>query len=91
MYDGVPTIEPETDSEPLPSSFLASPKSVTWGWPSAIEQDVRGLQVAVQDAPLMGVVHRPRDLGHQPRRLARLGRVLVQDARPGSGPRPASC
>ena len=36
---------------------LARPKSVTCGLAAAIEQDVRWLQVAVEDATLVGVVH----------------------------------
>ena len=32
-----------------------------------VEQDVGRLEVAVQDAPLVGVVHRLGRLGHQPR------------------------
>ena len=43
-----------------PSSLLASPKSVTRGWPVGVEQDVGRLEVAVDDAVLVGVLRRPR-------------------------------
>ena len=41
------------------------------GPPVAVEQDVGGLQVAVDDAPPMGVVNRPGHLLDQPGSLAR--------------------
>ena len=91
MYCGVPTTAPESVSSPSPSIRLASPKSVTCGRPSRVEQDVRRLEVAVQDAPLVGVVDRPGDRRHQPGRGPRVGRVVGQPARPGCRPRPASC
>ena len=46
----------------------ARPKSVIWGWPSRSMQDVRGLQVAVEEALAVGVMDGRRQLGHEPRR-----------------------
>ena len=59
-----------------PRRCLARPKSVTWGWPCAIEQDVGRLEVAVEDAALVGVVRRP----------ARPRRTSAAASRAGSGP-----
>ena len=42
------------------------------------QQDVRRLQVAVQDALLVGVVDGPGDLGDEPGRLARRQRAVGQ-------------
>ena len=48
-------IWPEPVSPLSPCTFLASPKSVTRGLPLPVEQDVGGLQVAVNHAALVGV------------------------------------
>ena len=45
-----------------------------------VDQDVGRLEVAVQDAPLVGVVHRLGRLGHQPRRGPRVVAVAVEPA-----------
>ena len=71
-------IAPDWVSSMLSSSFLASPKSVTWGLPLLVQQDVRGLQIAVQDAPRMGVMHGVGHLGHQGRGGPRVVLVGVQ-------------
>jgi hypothetical protein len=44
-----------------------------------VEQDVGGLEVSVQDTPLMGMVDRPRDLGDEESRLARRTSEAVED------------
>jgi hypothetical protein len=44
-----------------------------------IQQDVRRLQVAVEDASLVRVMHRPGDFGDEPRRGLRIGGVAGQD------------
>ena len=60
---------------------LATPKSITFGTGVAVvqrDQDVRRLEVAVDDPLLMGVLHRLADLDEQlqplPRRRAGSGR-----------------
>ena len=56
-----------------------------------VEQDVGRLQVAVQDAALVGVVDGLGDLGDQPRGGPRVGRVARPAAWPGCRRRSASC
>ena len=51
---------------------LASPKSVIYGSSWAVDEDVRRLDIPVEDHPLMGVVHRAGDLGDQARRGSRI-------------------
>ena len=74
-------IWPEPVSPLSPSSFLASPKSVTRGLPSLVEQDVGRLQVAVDHAALVGVFDRLGDLRHQLGRLAGRQRAVGQPLR----------
>ena len=77
-------------SGPTPSAILARLKSVIRGWKSgegsrsrhgrssaaeALEQNVAGLQVAVEHAPLMGVVDGPGKRGDQAGRVARRHRL----------------
>ena len=50
---------------------LTSPKSAISGWPELVDQDIRGLEVAVDHPLAMGVIDRPGDRGHQ------AGRCLV--------------
>ena len=50
---------------------LARPKSVTCGWPVGVDQHVRRLQIAVQNAVLVGIMDGPRDHGEVARGLAR--------------------
>ena len=66
MYAGVPRMAPDWVSSTSASTFLASPKSVTCGWPSVVDQDVGRLEVAVEDAAGMRVGHRLGGLGDQP-------------------------
>ena len=40
---------------------------MTWGVTLAVEQDVRGLQIAVEDAALVGVMHGVGHLGDDAR------------------------
>ena len=47
---------------------LTRPKSAINGWPELVDQDVRGLEVAVDHPLAMGVVDRPGDRRHQPGR-----------------------
>ena len=61
-------IAPETVRPASSSIRLARPKSVTWVWPCAIQEDIGGLQVAVEDAPLVGVADRVGNFGDDPRR-----------------------
>ena len=53
------------------------PEVIDVGLPLEVEQDVRGLQIAVEDAPLVGVVDCPGRLGHQTRGAP--GRVVTAD------------
>ncbi len=61
----------------------AMPKSVTIGSPAVgVDQDVVGLDVAMDDAALMGVSERIRDVAHDSSRLVDRERaVLVQQLR----------
>ena len=56
-----------------------------------VEQDVGRLEVAVQDAALVGVVDRPGHRRQQPRPPARVPGQTRQMLRPGCRPRSASC
>ena len=56
-----------------------------------VEQDVRRLQVAVEDAALMGVMDRLRGDGDQPRRARESRRRTPRAACPGWSRRSASC
>ena len=76
---GVPRMAPVCVRPLSPSSRLARPKSVTCGWPSRVEQDVGRLEVAVEDAALVGVVDRPGDR----RPPAGRGRAGRRRSRPG--------
>ena len=55
---------------------------MTWGLPCLVEQDVGRLQVAVEDAALVGVVHGLGHDGHQPGRGGEIG----GESRPASCP-----
>ena len=61
---------PDCVRSPSPSIRRARPKSVTCGCVALVDQDVRRLQVAMEDSALMGVVHRLRDDRDQPGRGA---------------------
>ena len=50
----------------------ATPKSRTLGWPRLVDQDVAGLEVAVDDAPVVGVLHR---VAHPRQQLQAAARV----------------
>jgi hypothetical protein len=50
------------------------------GLPLCVQQDVGGLEVAVQQLALVGVVDRPRHLHQQPGRRPRVGAEAVQRA-----------
>ncbi len=63
MYDGVPMIAPETVNPASSFDPLGQAEVGHVGVALAIQKDIRGLQVAVQDSPLMGVVDRVGDLG----------------------------
>ena len=56
-----------------------------------VQQDVRRLQVAVEDAALVGMVDRLGDDGDQPGRGARVVGELLRAACPGWSRRSASC
>ena len=81
MYSGVPATLPKAVNRlcsvsRIPLVALARPKSITLGtglssW--ALDQDVGGLEVAVDDPLLVGVLHRRADLAEQ-RRAGRGGR-----------------
>ena len=58
-------IWPEPVSPLSPSSFFASPKSVTRGLPALVEEDVGRLEVAVDHAVPMGILDRLGDLHQQ--------------------------
>ena len=57
-------------------SFLARPKSVTLGWPSASSSTFPGFRSRWITPVLMGVLHRLGDLDNQGGRLARRERTL---------------
>ena len=73
------------------STRLARPKSVTCGWPCVVDQDVGRLEVAVEDAPHVGVVHRLGRLGQQRARRPAGRRGRPPAGRRGCRRRPASC
>ena len=56
-----------------------------------VDQDIGGLQVAVQDTPLMGVVNGAGDGGRQPSRRSRVAVYIPRAVPPGSLLRSASC
>ena len=69
MYRGVPMIAPGLLA-PGPPSTRAMPKSVTIARPAVtLEEDVVGLDVAVNHAVPMRVRERPRDLLRQANRV----------------------
>ena len=68
MNAGVPMIAPDRVSSLSPSTRLARPKSVDVGLPLGVHQDIGRLQVAMEDAPLMGMMDRTCRHGHQPGR-----------------------
>ena len=74
MYAGVPTVSPVSVScsRSAASSARAMPKSATSACPSG-EEDVLGLDVAVDDAVLVGVVERRRRLRARSRPRPRPG------------------
>ena len=84
-------IWPEPVSPLSPSSFLASPKSVTRGLPLLVEEDVGRLEVAVDHAALVGVLDRLGHLHHQLGGLAGRQRALGQSSARGSAPRRSPC
>ena len=83
---------PDWVSSLSPSTRLARPKSVTWGCPSRVEQDVGRLQVAVEDAALVGVVDgRRRRVATSRGDAPGIGGVVRRAARRGCRRRSASC
>ena len=77
MYSGVPTIWAKPVNSVLSVSrwpaALATPKSITFGTGSpscSVDQDVGRLEVAVDDALLVGVLHRLADRHEQLQPLA---------------------
>ena len=92
MYVGVPTAMPVAVSRVPPSIARAMPKSVTIARPlSAVEQNVVGLDVAMNDAAQMRVRQCVGDLGEDSPdfvdRLARLAReVTTRDCRRSRSP-----
>ena len=83
MYVGVPIAMPVAVSRESPSLIArAMPKSVTIGRPlSRVDQDVVGLDVAVDDAALVGVGERVGDVAQRaPRLVDRQRAVVVQRA-----------
>ncbi len=69
----MPTIEPDFVERRVPLDFPRQPEIGDVGAALAIEEDVRGLQVAVEDAALMGVVDGPTHGGDDLGGASRVG------------------
>ena len=82
---GVPSTAPvRGQARPPTSSRLASPKSVTFGRAVGGQQDVGRLQVAVDDAPVVGGVRRPGPAARPAAAASRAGSgVPAELRRPG--------